>query len=292
MYYFIFNPAAGAGRSKKTLQVLEEYCHLKNVDYEVAYSEYPGHSIPLAREAVGKGYDGIISVGGDGTILEIAEALKNTDETLGIIPAGTGNDFKYAIGVPQDTQKAFDIILAGNKKRIDIGLLNEEKCFLNIAGTGFDVDVIKNTNRVRRYITGSAAYYIGIVLSLFGYKFAKLKLTIDGKKIERTALLVAAANGRCYGGGLFVNPKANLSDGLLKFVVINRIAKPRILIELPKLQKAHPEQVKELEEFTCSEVLIESERPLTFNVDGDIYGSTPMSIRILKNALNVFCASE
>ena len=292
MYYFIFNPAAGAGRSKKALQVLEEYCHLKSVDYKVAYSEYPGHSIKLAQQAVGKGYDGIISVGGDGTILEIAEALKNTDETLGIIPAGTGNDFKYAIGVPQDTQKAFDIILEGNKKRIDIGLLNEEKCFLNIAGTGFDVDVIKNTNRVRRFITGSAAYYIGIVLSLFGYKFAKLKLTIDGKKLERTALLVAAANGRCYGGGLFVNPKADLSDGLLKFVVINKISKPRILVELPKLQKAHPEQVKELEEFTCSEVLIESERPLTFNVDGDIYGSTPMSIRILKNALNVFCAPE
>ena len=154
-------------------------------------------------------------------------------------------------------------------------MLNEEKCFLNIAGTGFDVDVIKNTNRVRRFITGSAAYYIGIVLSLFGYKFAKLKLTIDGKKLERTALLVAAANGRCYGGGLFVNPKADLSDGLLKFVVINKISKPRILVELPKLQKAHPEQVKELEEFTCSEVLIESERPLTFNVDGDIYGKHP-----------------
>ncbi len=292
MYYFIFNPAAGAGRSKKALQTAEEYCKLKKAEYKVAYSEYPGHSIVLAQEAVGKGYDGIISVGGDGTVLEVTEALKNTDEILGIIPAGTGNDFKYSLGVPQDTREALDIIFAGNTRRIDIGLLNGEKCFVNIAGTGFDVDVIKNTNRVRRFITGSAAYYIGIVLSLFGYKFAKLKLTIDGRKIERTALLVAAANGKCYGGGLFVNPKANLSDGLLKFVVINKISKPRILMELPKLQNAHPEQIKELEEFTCSEVLIESDRPLTFNVDGDIYGSTPMSVRILKNALNVFCAAD
>ena len=292
MYYFIFNPAAGAGRSKKTLTATEEYCKQKGVDYKIAVSEYPGHSVELAKQAVGKGYDGIISVGGDGTILEIAESLKDTDENLGIVPAGTGNDFKYALGVPQDTNAALDIIFAGNKKRIDIGLLNGEKCFLNIAGTGFDVDVIKNTNRVRRFITGSAAYYIGIVLSLFGYRFAKLKLTIDGKKIERTALLVAAAKGRCYGGGLFVNPKADLTDGLIKFVIINKIAKPRILIELPKLQNAHPEQVKELEEFTCSEVLIESDKPLTFNVDGDIYGSTPMSISILRNALNVFCAAE
>lgn len=292
MYYFIFNPAAGAGRSKKALQAAEEYCRQMKVDYKVDYSEYPGHSIVLAQQAVGKGYEGIVSIGGDGTILEIAQSLRDTDETLGIIPAGTGNDFKYSVGVPGDTKEALDLIFAGNKKRIDIGLLNDEKCFINIAGTGFDVDVIKNTNRVRRIITGSAAYYIGIVLSLFGYKFAKLKLTIDGKEINRTVLLIAAANGRCYGGGLFVNPNADLSDGLLKFVVINKIAKPRILIELPKLQNAHPEQVKELEEFSCSEVLIESEKPLSFNVDGDIYGQTPMHIRILKNALNVFSAAE
>ena len=137
MYYFIFNPAAGAGRSKKALQVLEEYCHLKSVDYKVAYSEYSGHSIKLAQQAVGKGYDGIISVGGDGTILEIAEALKNTDETLGIIPAGTGNDFKYAIGVPQDTQKAFDIILEGNKKRIGHRIAKRGKVLSKHRWNGF-----------------------------------------------------------------------------------------------------------------------------------------------------------
>ena len=170
-----------------------------------AYSEYPGHSIKLAKTAVGKGYKGIVSIGGDGTILEIAESLKNTNETLGIIPAGTGNDFKFAVGIPQDTQiAALDIIFKGHSKCIDIGLLNDKKCFLNIAGTGFDVEVVKNMNRVRRFFTGSAAYYIGIVMSLFGYKIAELTLTIDGKIIKRTALLVAAANGQCYGGGLFM----------------------------------------------------------------------------------------
>lgn len=288
MYYFIFNPAAGAGRSKKALHAAEEYCKQKGVEYELSYSEYPGHAVELAEQAVGKGYEGIISIGGDGTILEIAEALRNTNEKLGIIPAGTGNDFKIAVGIPQETEKALDVIFEGKTKRIDIGLLNDKKCFLNIAGTGFDVDVVKNMNKVRRFITGSAAYYLGIVMSLFGYKNAQLELTIDGKVLKRTVLLIAAAKGQCYGGGLFVNPKADLTNGKLTFVIINKVKKHRILLELPKLQKAHPEQIKELEQFFCNEITIKSDRELTFNVDGDIYGQTPMNIKILKKALTVF----
>ncbi|MBT3320140.1 MAG: diacylglycerol kinase family lipid kinase [Clostridia bacterium] len=289
MYYLIFNPTAGAGRSKKTLQIVEEYCKARGKKYELAQTERIGHATQLASSAVGKGYSGIISVGGDGTILEIAEALKDTDENLGVVPAGTGNDFKYAINVPQDTKGALDVIFAGNTKRIDIGVLNDDKCFLNIVGTGFDVDVIKNTNKVRRFLTGGGAYYIGIVLSIFGYKNARLEITMDGKTIKRTALLIAVANGQCYGGGLFVNPSADLTNGKLNFIVINKIAKYKILLELPKLQKAQPELVKELESFSCSEVTITSEKPRIFNVDGDLFGQTPMNIKVKSKALNVFC---
>lgn len=289
MYYIIFNPTAGAGRSKKVLEIVEQYFKSTNKKYEVDYTMYQGHAVGLAKNAIGKGYDGIISVGGDGTLLEIAQSLRDTDENLGIIPAGTGNDFKFAMGVPQDTIKALDLIFEGNKKRIDIGLLNDEKCFLNITGTGFDVAVIKNTNKVRRFITGSAAYYLGIIMSIFGYKNAKLEITMDGETINREVLLIAVAKGQCFGGGLFVNPNSNATNGLFNLIVVNRIAKHKILIELPKLQKGHPEQVEVLEQFSCSEVTIKSEKPLTFNVDGDIYGQTPMNFKVKSNALNVFC---
>ena len=289
MYYIIFNPTAGAGRSRKVLDNVEQYCKQQGIEYEIAYTQHTAHATTLASDAVGKGYKGIISVGGDGTLLEIAQALADTDENLGVIPAGTGNDFRYAIGVPKEAQGALDVIFAGKTKRIDIGLLNDEKYFLNIVGTGFDVDVIKNTNKVRRFITGGAAYYIGIVLSIFGYKNANLEIIIDGKMIKRTALLIAAANGQCYGGGLFINPKADLTNGMLNFVVINRIAKHKILLELPKLQKGQPEKVKQLEHFACKEVTIKSDKTHIFNVDGDIYGQTPMNIKVKSKALNVFC---
>ena len=289
MYYIIFNPTAGAGRSIKTLQKIEQHFKDCNKDYLVAETQYKFHAVTLAKEAIEKGYTGIISVGGDGTLLEIAQVLHGTNETLGVIPAGTGNDFRQAIGVPKDPVAALDIIFAGHSKSVDIGLLNGEKCFINVAGTGFDVDVIKNTNRVRRLFTGSVAYYLGIVMSIIGYKNIKLDITANGKAFQKTVLLIAIANGKCYAGGLQVAPDSSVTDGLFNIVILNRIAKWRILIELPKLQRGEVEKIAYAEQFTCSEITIDCAKKQRFNLDGDVYGETPTTFTIRKNALNVFC---
>ena len=289
MYYIIFNPTAGAGRSIKALKRVIQHLSERNVKYDLVVTEYVGHAVLLARNAVGKGYQGILSVGGDGTLLEVAESLRNTDETLGVIPAGTGNDFRQSIGVPKDPVEALDVVLNGHSRRVDIGLINEKKCFLNVAGTGFDVDVIKNTNRVRRILTGGAAYYIGIVMSIFGYKNTTIDLTANGKTTRHTVLLIAIANGRCYAGGLQIGPKASVTDGLFNVVIIGHMPKWRILFELPKLQRGDLDNIRTIEQFTCDQITIESTPHRQLNMDGDLYGETPSSFRVSPNALRVFC---
>ena len=84
MYYIIFNPTAGAGRSIKTMLIVKQYFKDNNIDYELAQTQYPKHASELAAGILGKGYEGIISVGGDGTLLEITEAIHDTDEILGV----------------------------------------------------------------------------------------------------------------------------------------------------------------------------------------------------------------
>jgi diacylglycerol kinase (ATP) len=289
MYCIIFNPTAGAGRSVKTMQKVEEHLKNNNVDYIIMETKYRGHAIELAKDSIGKGYSGILSVGGDGTLLEVAQGLQSTDEILGVIPAGTGNDFREAIGVPADPIGALDIILAGNNKRIDMGLINGKSYFLNVAGTGFDVEVVKNTNKVRRFFTGSIAYYLGIVMSTLKYKPLRLKITLDGKTMERTVLLIAVANGRCFGGGIRVSPCSDVQDGLFNIVILNQVARRRILIELPKLQRGELEKIDVAEQFTCREVTIECEKKQTFNVDGELYGETPSTFSIVPDSISVFC---
>lgn len=292
MYYIIFNPTAGAGRSIKVLESVEQHLKARNKPYKVAHTEYVNHAQELASSAIGKEYDGIISVGGDGTLLEIADALRDTNEILGVIPAGTGNDFRQAINVPKDPIKALDIIIDGQRQHIDIGLLNEQACFLNVAGTGFDVDVIKNTNKVRKTFTGGLAYFMGIVMSLFGYKNITLTITANGKTFERTVLLIAVANGRRYGGGLRIAPFASVVDGLFNVVIINRVPKWRILLELPKLKKGQLEKIHAAEQFCCDKITIASEDKVSLNVDGEISGTTPITMRIKQDALWVFCPGQ
>lgn len=289
MYYVIFNPTAGAGRSIKTMRIVEQHLKEKKKKFKVAHTQYPKHASILAQDVIGKGYDGIISVGGDGTLLEIAESIRDTAEILGVIPAGTGNDFRKAVGVPKDPCRALDIIFEGNSKCIDIGLLQNNKCFLNVAGTGFDVQVLKNTNKVRRFFTGGAAYYLGIVMSILGYKNVSLEITSNGKTIKRTVLLIAIANGKWYGGGLNIAPNSSVIDGLFDIVILNRIAKWRILIELPKLTRGELEKIDCAEQFTCSQIKINCDTKQTFNLDGELYGQTPTTFTIKQKALNVFC---
>ena len=226
---------------------------------------------------------------GDGTLLEIAQVLKDTDETLGVIPAGTGNDFRRAIGVPRDPVEALDVILRGQRRRIDVGMLEGGKVFLNVAGTGFDVEVIRHTEKVRRITTGGLAYYLGIVMSLFSYTGANLTITADGKTIERKALLIAIANGRCYAGGLMVAPEADPADGLFNVTIIRSLPNRRILFELPKMQRGEPEKIPGTEIFQCSELTIDCDKKLTFNLDGETWGETPMTLHVHPASLNVFC---
>ncbi len=292
MYYVIFNPTAGAGRSRKALETVEKILRERNKEYTVANTEYREHAIKLARGAVGKGYEGIISVGGDGTLLEAAQGLLDTEEILGVIPAGTGNDFREAIGVPNDAAQALEIILTGHSTRVDTGLINGKKTFINVAGTGFDVEVLRNVNKVRKVFTGGFAYLLGIIMSILGWKNKKLNIKMDGREMQREVLLIAVANGKCFGGGLRISPDSNISDGLINVVIINKVAKPRILIELPKLKKGQLNRISVAEQFTCKELKIDCDQKLEFDLDGEIAGETPMTFTLKEKALSVFCPKD
>lgn len=288
MYLIIFNPTAGAGRSAKALEAVKQILKENQADYEIQTTQYWEHAVVLAKDAVGKGYDGIISVGGDGTLLEVAQGLAGTDETLGVIPAGTGNDFREAIGVPADVEGALSVILHGTRTSVDVGLMNGKDIFINVAGTGFDVDVVRNMNKVRKVFTGGLAYFLGIVMSIIGHRSIELVITMDGKNYKRTALLIAVANGKCYGGGLRISPESDASDGLFNIVIINSLPKWRILFELPKLKRGDIERISVAEQFRCSEITIKCNKQLSFNIDGEIKGQTPMTFTLKKSCLNVF----
>lgn len=268
-YAFILNPAAGTGFSVTTMQRLEEILAEKGTAYRVCRTERPGHATEIAAElAQDPGVCAVISVGGDGTAGEVAAGMKGTGKPMGIIPAGTGNDFIKTAGIPNDPEKAMDLILEGKASPIDTGTVNDS-FFLNVCGTGFDVTVLDYAESEKEKHRGLTPYFLGLLKAIAHYRSVRLTLTADGEKEEGQYLICSIANGRFIGGGIPICPAANVEDGLLDLVMIRNVRRWQIPFYLPGLMMSRDLKFRITRHRKVKEVLIEG-KDLRINVDGDI----------------------
>ena len=158
---FIVNPVAGQGKGSaiNAIAHIEEYCTDNGINYRILKTAYRGHATLLAQQAVNSKikYDAVISVGGDGTLLEVANGLVGSDILLGILPAGTGNDFARTIGVKPAFQDALRFIFKNGNRLIDVGGLNDG-FFVNVASIGFDAEVAHDILKYKKFFPSRAAY--------------------------------------------------------------------------------------------------------------------------------------
>ena len=289
MYVFILNPVAGRGRSVKIYEEVKNIFDNSNVSYCVWNTTYPGEATILAKKAIDNGYKNIISVGGDGTLLEVVTGLVGSDCNLGIIPAGTGNDFIRSIGIGADHVVAAKTILSGNTSKVDIGSTLNSDYFVNVAGAGFDTEVIKYTEKFKSHLKGQAAYVFGVLSALLRYRNKLMRITIDEEVFEGKFFLIAVANGTTYGGGMKVAPKATPFDGYFDITLFKSISNIKVPFLLPFFIKGRHDKIKQISNIRCKKITIESLADNTpINMDGEIIGNSPMSFTIIDNALNVF----
>ncbi len=219
MHVFIVNPIAGGGFALKAEEALRSEMNRRHAPCVFLRTESPGHAEVLATQAALSGASAVISVGGDGTSLEVARGLVGKRAVLGIIPAGTGNDLVKTLGISRDLKSALDVALNGTPRRVDAARING-KLFLNVAGLGFDVRVLDETERFKKHLRGLLPYLCGLVCAIVRYKPTHVRLTTDSGEQELDALICAAANGRYIGGGIAICPDASVEDGLLDVVVV------------------------------------------------------------------------
>lgn len=289
MYLFILNPVAGKGRSLKIFDEVKRIFDQAGAEYDVWRTEYAGHAKELAAKAADMEYKNIVSVGGDGTLLEVATGIFGKNCNLGVIPAGTGNDFVRSLGIGADYHEAARVILSGSLRNVDIGATMENNYFVNVAGTGFDTEVVHYTERFKAFFKDQAAYILGILCSLFAYRSMRMRLTMDGVTMEKNVFLLAVANGYTYAGGMKVAPKASPFDGYLDVTIFEAIPNFFIPFFLPNFIKGKHDRIKHISDYKCKEITVElpdGNRPV--NMDGEIIGDTPMTFRIEEKALSMF----
>ena len=190
--------------------------------YQVKISEssYKGETKTLAREAVLDKTDLIVACGGDGTINEIINEIKERKFKIAIVPIGSGNGIARHFKIPLDISKSLDLILRHNYTFVDIGKVNGS-LFLGNVAFGIGADFIKNYHKIKN--KGLVGYFLAFIKTIFSIKEKQFIVDIDGERIISTPLILIVSNTNQQGYNFTVTPKAKTDDGLLDmFIVENR----------------------------------------------------------------------
>jgi YegS/Rv2252/BmrU family lipid kinase len=287
-HLFIINPTAGKGKSLKLIPEIEKAFKSRKEQYIMEITERPGHATEIARRYVSTDDYRVYSVGGDGTLNEVLNGMAGSSSSLAVIPAGSGNDFIKSITTYDDIKKLLNQTIDGHEKNIDLGKVND-KYFINIASLGFDAEVVKNTNRVKKLplISGSVAYVLGILITLYRNKKENLKISIDGNTFEQPSLLTAVANGKYYGGGMLAAPAADLNDGKFDIFVVKHLSRLKILELFPKFIKGEHTNLPYVSFFRGSKVEISCDGNISINIDGELGTVRRAVFEIIPNAVKI-----
>ena len=280
----ICNPAAGNGRGKKIGLQIEQKLKEKGIPCSLWLTEAPGHATELAKKACAQGAETVLSIGGDGTAFETARGMLGSESALGVIPAGTGNDFVKTIGVPLEPMAALEHVLSHPARKTDVGEING-RMFLNEIGTGFDVSVLDYAAKAKKYCRGVLPYLYGVVRTLFRFQSVPITYSVDGSEsVTVDAFVVAVANGGIIGGGIPIAPEAKADDGKLDVVLVEKIQRRDLTKRLIGLMKGKILTFPETR-FVRAETVTFSAPDMRVNVDGEIFPEKSVSARILPGAL-------
>ena len=277
-YIFILNPKAGRGKYKEILPNIEKACKRNNISYELRYITNDLSGAQIAEEY--KDEENVIYVvGGDGTLTKTLAGIVGTNNKLGVIPAGSGNDtYRTILKMPQGETK------------IDLGKINDVY-FINTACTGIDAEVGNNIDVLRNTkIPTSQLYNASIVYTFVKFKFKKIKFTSKIKTFEAKYSILSICNGGYYGGGFNVAPKAEFTDGLFDIYFAEQVPKIKMIPLLLKLKKGKHEGKRHVHKFRTNHVELELDEEITFNIDGEklkgqkfVIDNVPKAITIYNN---------
>src|SRR4051812_29220656 len=260
----IVNPTAGGGRAHRMLPDVERALAIHRLVYRIVRTDDADHGVATAREAIAAGETPVV-MSGDGLIGQIGGALAGTGATVGIIPAGRGNDLARVLGTPREVEGAVEVIAAGNAREIDVGEVNGRR-FLGIASCGFDSECNRLANQVR-LVRGNLVYPYSALRTLAAWSPARFDLVLDGEPHSLRGYSVVVANSKAYGGGMFIAPDAELDDGAFDVVLVGDVAKLRYLANLPKVFKGTHVAEPEVTVLRAREVEIAADRPFEVYAD-------------------------
>lgn len=288
---FIYNPTSGREEVKKHLHEILDILERYGIETSTHQTKGFGDATKAAREAGENGYDIVIASGGDGTLYEVINGLSELEKRpkLGIIPAGTTNDFARALGIQKDYIKAAKIIGEQNTKTIDIGKYND-KYFINIAGGGKITELTYEVPSKLKTVLGHLAYYVRGIEKLPSLKPINVVMETEEKVYEEEVMLFLIANSNSVGGFEKLAPNADLTDGLFDVIALKKTNLPDFVRLASLALRGEHINDPNVIHFKTNKIKITSNHsdPVLINLDGELGGELPGNFEVLPQHIEVF----
>ena len=305
----ILNPVAGGGRLKQdwTMVAAAIERHLGAFDMRETQAERDAER--LALEVAVEGYELVLAAGGDGTASEVADGLLqavgegHAGTALALLPCGTGSDFARGLDLPRDIDALLARIAASEARMIDVGRICyvddhgalASRHFINIASAGLSgaADRAVNADKRKGRVSAKLLFLWRTATEFLRYRFQTVSITVDdGEPFEARVALVAAANGRFFGGGMMIAPDAVLDDGQFDFVILRAASKLRLIWDIRLLYGGRHRNHPAITIVRGKRLLVEPVGDANGNsalvdIDGESPGQIPAQFEILPRALSV-----
>lgn len=261
---FLLNPRAG-GRTKHRIMetVLRKWgdAHSRFAETDPVLG-----ALPAVEQGRKEGYRHFVAVGGDGTVQSLAACLVDSEEIMGIIPAGSGNGLAGWLGLRKDLAQNLEVLRSGQRIRMDTGTINGHG-FVNLAGVGFDAMVAHATRKSR--VRGFWPYLLAGIKLVFADIYWKGKVTWPEGQAQGSFLTVIVANGAVFGYGFRLVPDARVNDGRFTLLLVHKAPRWRYVLAIPFLLAGRQRVFPWMELREVSEVTITPDRSVYVHADGE-----------------------
>ena len=305
----IINPASAGGGTHEEWPRLASDLRTHFGPFTSVFTECEGQAVDLAAEAARKGVELIIACGGDGTISEVANGILNSgkDAELGILPSGTGGDFRRTIAIPFSSREAARILRDGRAQKIDVGRVSfvdfagnqAMRYFVGVSSFGLSADVIERVkgrgadwlSLTPRWLSGRVSFGLSMLQTAVQSKSTQIVVQLDDDKERHLSVTnLCIANARYFGGGMKVAPGAKLNDGKFDVVSIGDLGALKVITNAPRLYFGAHLSMAEVGHALARKVIARpdtEDAQILIEVDGELPGCLPATFQILPEALRV-----
>lgn len=279
-YIFVINSFTLKDEINEVIHRIKDFCVKNNMEFEVEINNEDNSTEDIVKKYKKCGYT-IVAVGGDGMINRVLNALVGTNNTLGFIPCGTGNDFYRSVSKEMKNEI----------EECDVIKIND-RYFINVACFGIDADVANNKGLIKsKIIPKSQRYNVSVINSFLKYEPRHFILKINNEEIEGDFATVAVCNGGYYGSGYNISPNFKLNNGLIDVYAVEDDNKFNIMKMILSMKKGKHEKYKKVHKFQTNRLTIISNKEINSNIDGEELESKKFNIEV-KGKIKIYINKE